>query len=179
MDAFRINNEVTLDRKKAGFKPRPLIFSHTGAQKVFEEYDKNHYPYYKYYAVSDQEIRLIEECNGVIGVVAENFWLVGADTKMKKEFWPEQFKNGIPYIIQTMKYINSKTQKQAFSNVGLGTDFDGLADAPADLYCNSQLKYLIQAMKSDSEIAPFIEKITSGSAIRILEYGWGLGKRIA
>lgn len=173
-DVFAINRKHTILRAAQGKQPRPLVFTHTGAQVIFDYYNQGHYPYYKYYAVSDEEIVAISECDGVIGILAENFWLVGADTHLKKEFPPAQFQDGIPYILQTIKYINSMTPKKDFRNIAIGTDFDGLADAPRDLCKPRQLGDLIEAMKSDPEIGPdAVDRITSGNALRLLERGWG------
>jgi hypothetical protein len=72
-----------------------------------------------------------------------------------------------------MKYINSKTKSKDYSHLGIGTDFDGLADSPADLYTNSQLKDLISAMQADPVVAPYVDKITWSNSLRILEHGWG------
>jgi microsomal dipeptidase-like Zn-dependent dipeptidase len=171
---FEINRQNNADRVAQGKLPRPLVFTHVGAQAIYDYYDQGHYPYYKFYNVSDEEIDLMSECNGVIGVIPENFWLVGADTHLKKEFQPFQFQYGIPYIVETMKYINAKTRTKKFDNIGIGTDFDGLADNPKDLYKASLLGSLITALKTDPDIGPeYTKKITSQNAERLLKYGWG------
>jgi microsomal dipeptidase-like Zn-dependent dipeptidase len=174
-EVIALNRDLNVIRAGEGKAKRPLVFTHTGAQQVYDYYDLGHYPFYKYYAVSDEEIAAIEECGGVIGVIAENFWLVGADTHMKKEFRPGQFKFGIPYMIQTMKYINSKTVNKQFDHIGIGTDFDGLADNPKDLYKNKQMADLILAMQRDPELnqKDYIAKITYLNSKRLLQYGWG------
>ena len=109
-----------------------------------------------------------------MGVIPENFWLVGADTHMKKDgFNPDDFKKGIKYIIETIVYINSKTAHQDFRNIGIGTDFDGLADNPADLYKASQLDVLIAAIRAIPGITePQVNAIASGNALRLLRNGW-------
>ena len=172
-DVLEINRTSNILRVRDGLKPRPIVFTHTGAQQIYKYYDQGHYPYYKYYDASDEEIHLISECDGTIGVLPENFWLVGADSHMRKEFRPGQFRDGISYIIQTMKYINSKTRKKDFSNISIGTDFDGLADAPGDLHKPSQLGALIDALKSDPEITEEqVRWITCENALRVMENGW-------
>ncbi len=175
-EVFMLNRDVTIARKAKGLNPRPIVFTHTGAQQIYEYYDHRNYPFYKYYSVSDKEIDLICECNGVIGIIAEVFWLTGGDANMPKQFKPEQFRFGIPYMIQTMKYINSKTRTKQYDNVGIGTDFDGLADNPKDLFKNKQLKDLIEAMKNDPELnqGDYIAKITSLNTKRVLKDGWGI-----
>lgn len=165
-DVFEIN---------AGrLKPRPLVFTHVGAQEIFKKYNKNKFPDYNYYNVSDYDIKQICKCNGVIGVIPEDFWLAGGDTHLRKYgLHPKDFRYGIPYIIETIKYINLKSDKQDYSNVAIGTDFDGLADNPKDLYLNSQLSDLFTAMQKDGGFTPEqIKKIASGNALRLLREGW-------
>jgi microsomal dipeptidase-like Zn-dependent dipeptidase len=176
-DVIKITKDANEDRMARGLVARPLVFSHVGAQHIFEKYNKvASLQHFKYYDVCDEEIMQISELDGVIGVIPENFWLTGADANMRKQgFKPADFKYGIKYVIETMKYINSKTEHRKFDNVGIGTDFDGLADNPADLYLNSQIGALIKAMEGDPEINQndYIAKITSGNALRILRTGWG------
>ncbi|RKR84045.1 membrane dipeptidase (peptidase family M19) [Mucilaginibacter gracilis] len=170
-DVFALNRKR---RDEEGQPLRPLTFTHTGAQQVYEYYDQDRYPFYKHYCVSDEEIALIAECDGVIGIIPEDFWLTGADSNLRKEFRAMRFENGIGYMIQTMKYIKSKSPCKDFRHVGIGTDFDGLADNPKDLFKNKQLADLITAMKNDPEFQPKdITAITSGNAMRLLRLGWG------
>jgi microsomal dipeptidase-like Zn-dependent dipeptidase len=83
------------------------------------------------------------------------------------------FQFRIEFIVETIEYINSKTRTKQYDNISIGTDFDGLADAPKDLYKPSQLDKLIKAL-GDHKISPDnIKKITSGNALRLLRYGWG------
>jgi microsomal dipeptidase-like Zn-dependent dipeptidase len=174
-EVFEINRQFNAGRIRDNKSLRPLVFTHVGAQQIYDYYDQGHYPYYKYYDVSDEEIAAIEECGGVIGVLAENFWLTGADTHLRKEFWPDQFRYGIPYVIETMKYINSRTTSKKFDHVAIGTDFDGLADAPKDLYVHSQLRDLFSAMRADPDISDDdIKKVCYINAQRVLKNGWGI-----
>jgi microsomal dipeptidase-like Zn-dependent dipeptidase len=152
--------------------PRPLAFTHVGAQKVFEKYAKGAYPNYNYYNVSKEEIIAIEKCGGVIGVIPENFWLTGCDTHIKGVD-AKTFKKGIKYIIETMLYINSVTEKKEFDTVAIGTDFDGFADAPKDLYVASQLGDLLKQMGDAGITQQQIKKITHKNAERLLQKGWG------
>ena len=172
-EVFDMNRAHAKKRLSRGLRARPLVFTHVGARQIFEYYDQNHYPYYNFYNVSDEEIDAICEFDGVMGIVVENFWLTGADTHLK-EFPAFQFQNGIAYILETIKYINSKTRTKGFDNIAIGTDFDGLADAPKDLYKPRQLGALIDAMKADPAFKPeYIRKITRCNAHRLLEFGWG------
>ena len=174
-EVFEINRHHNEQRVKEGKTPRPLVFSHVGAQHIFDKYDTvPQYQHYGYYNVRDEDIAGISDCDGVMGVIPENFWLVGADTHMKKDgFNPDDFKKGIKYIIETIVYINSKTEHQDFRNIGIGTDFDGLADNPADLYKASQLDVLIAEIRAIPGITePQVNSITSGNALRLLRNGW-------
>ena len=171
-DVFRIN----ANRKKVGKALRPLTFTHTGSQTLFEQYDARYnngrYENFKYYDASDQEIDQICDCSGVIGVIPENFWLVACDTKLDKHY-ARLFRDGIPYIVETILCINSKTRSKDFDNISIGTDFDGFADAPRDLYKPSQLGALIQALRDAKITEKQIRKITNLNALRLLREGWG------
>ncbi len=174
-EVFELNREETKRRHLLGKKSRPLTFTHTGAQHVFTKYDQGKFENFKYYSVSDEEIHCISECDGVIGILPETFWLVGANTHLKEDgFDPAKFRDGIKYMIETMIYINSKTIKKDFSNIAIGTDFDGLVDDPEDFYKAEQIPHLVTAMKKNLEIgAKNVPKILHENAMRLLEYGWG------
>jgi microsomal dipeptidase-like Zn-dependent dipeptidase len=166
---------MNLDRKKEGKKIRPLTFSHVGSQHIFETY--NHYKkyeHYKYYDVNEDEINSICKCDGVIGIIPENFWLVGADTHLK-EFNPDKFRKGIPFMIETMKYINSQTLTKDYDNIAIGSDFDGFADSPEDFFIAPHIARLLAALKNDPEefTDDRIKKIFYLNAQRLLENGWG------
>lgn len=159
-DVFCINSKRAV--------PRPLVFSHVGLQNVFDRYDFGLYTNYKFYDLSKEEVKQIcQHGDGVIGIIPELFFLAGSNRAA-----PLDEQKGIPYMIETMKAINRYTLKQQFDNVAIGTDFDGLATNPKDLYLNHQLGGLYQAMQADPEIAPHIQKITHGNALRLLQYGW-------
>jgi microsomal dipeptidase-like Zn-dependent dipeptidase len=166
-EVFKLNEE----RPKEGKKMRPLTFTHTGARHIFEKYEgcnRNAYDNYKFYDACDEEIDWICECEGTIGVIPENFWLIGCDPTLNKN----EYKNGSDYIVETIEYINRKTRTKEYDNISIGTDFDGLADAPNDLYKPSQLHKLIERLRSAGISDPHIRKITSENALRLLRYGW-------
>ncbi len=171
-DVFDLNKERMTDGKKL----RPLTFTHTGAQYIFEKYDRQYnqdaYDNYKFYDASEEEIDWICECGGTIGIIPENFWLIGCDTNLNKNY-KERFKNGIEYIVETIEHINCKTRTKKYDNISIGTDFDGFADAPKDLYKPSQLQSLIEALRHKGICDENIKKITSGNALRLLRCGWG------
>ena len=66
-DVFALN-------KARGYN-RPIVFSHSGAKAIFDR--NNSYLNYGFYNADDEEIGLIKECKGVIGVIPEIFWLKG------------------------------------------------------------------------------------------------------
>jgi microsomal dipeptidase-like Zn-dependent dipeptidase len=152
---------------------RPVVFTHTGAEAVFEAHDAGKYPNFRFYCVTDEEIASICACGGTIGVIPEVFWLAGGDTHLKCEGLPPKlFRNGIPYMVETIKYINSRTPDKDYSNISIGTDFDGYSDEPQDLYEASELDALIEALRAEHISDESIRKITSGNALRVLEKGW-------
>jgi microsomal dipeptidase-like Zn-dependent dipeptidase len=182
-DAFGIAREVNAERKAKGLDLRPLAFTHVGLQSIFMKYD--HRPElqnYKFYDIDPEEISAISECEGIMGVVPENFWLVGADRKEQGAgIEPGNYRDGIQYIVETMVAINELTIRKDFSNIGIGTDFDGLADAPRDLFAPRQLGALIEAIHTKVRTLPgmtdqaandIVRAITSGNAYRVLERGW-------
>ena len=83
-------------------------------------------------------------------------------------------------MVETIQYINSMTPTKDYSHISIGTDFDGFADAPQDLYEATQLDALIEALREaltqelkDPRIADeAVKRITSGNALRVLENGW-------
>lgn len=174
-NVFEINRCITTARK--GLPPRPLAFTHVGLQSIFEKY--NHVPElqaYKFYDIDEEEVLAICACNGVIGVIPENFWLTGADRKLqgREGIEPEDYRHGLCFIVETIVAINKMTKGKDFSNIAIGTDFDGFADAPADLYVPRQLADLVTAIKTIDNITDEqVEMITSGNARRLLELGWG------
>jgi microsomal dipeptidase-like Zn-dependent dipeptidase len=169
-DVFDLNRK----RLDEGKKMRPLTFTHTGAKYIFEQYEvcnQNAYDNYKFYDVCDEEIDWICECDGTIGIIPENFWLIGCSANLNKNE-KEKYENGINYIVKTIQYINSKTRRKKYDNISIGTDFDGFADAPKDLYKPSQLHSLIKALRKEIS-DEYVRKITSENALRLLRYGWG------
>jgi microsomal dipeptidase-like Zn-dependent dipeptidase len=173
-NVFEINRHISAANK--GRLPRPLTFTHVGLQSVFETH--NHVPElqsYKFYDIDEEEILAICDCEGVIGVIPENFWLTGVDRKIKGSgIEPGDYRNGINFVIETMSAINEKTIRKDFSNISIGTDFDGFADAPKDLYVPKHLIDLVNAVKGIKGItSKQVEAITSGNARRLLERGWG------
>jgi microsomal dipeptidase-like Zn-dependent dipeptidase len=93
--------------------------------------------------------------------------LIGCDQNLNKSE-KEKFKKGIEYIVETVEYINCKTRTKNYDNISFGTDFDGFADAPNDLYKPSQLRSLIEAMRRKGICDRNIRKITSENALRLL-----------
>ncbi len=182
-EAIAIVGEVNRDRKSKGLKKRPLAFTHVGLQSIFTKYDKRpDLQNYRFYDIDQEEIEGISECDGIIGIVPENFWLVGADRKEQGNgIEPGNYRDGIEYIVETMIAINDLTINKDFSNIGIGTDFDGLADAPRDLFVPRQLGALIEAIRKKVGTLPGVTEqraneivlaITSGNAYRVLERGW-------
>jgi microsomal dipeptidase-like Zn-dependent dipeptidase len=169
-------------RRNAGrAKPRPIVFTHTGAQKVFTKYSVKEYDNFAFYCVSAEEVARIVACDGTIGVIPEVFWLAGGDTHLKCQGLPPKlFRNGIPYMVETIQYINSLTPNKDYRHISIGTDFDGFSDEPQDLYEATQLDALIEALREalkkelgNEVIADrAVKRIMSGNALRVLENGW-------
>ncbi|MDB5283295.1 MAG: Zn-dependent dipeptidase [Bacteroidota bacterium] len=180
-----IRTQVFTKNAQRGDKLRPLIFSHVGCQAVYDKYDGQHqitdpqtgsthgrFHDFGYYNVTDDEIRLVHACKGVIGIIPENFWLTGGNTHMQCDgYKPKDFRKGIKYIVETMEHIHSVTG--TYENIGIGSDFDGLADAPSDLFSHAQMGNLTEAMSDAGISDDNIKAIMHGNAMRVLENGWG------
>lgn len=147
---------------------RPVIFSHTGVEALFDGPEE--YQNFKYMEASDEEIKEIQACGGVIGIIFMNYWLVGNDTHTYKGE-KKDFKRGIEYVIKTIKYIRDKTG--GYDHISFGSDFDGLADAPADLKNPSFYPDLLERLRQELKISPAdMRKITHENAMRVLRDGW-------
>jgi microsomal dipeptidase-like Zn-dependent dipeptidase len=126
----------------------PVIASHIG---VFEN---NPNPY----NLKDKEIEWIAGTGGVIGVIFMNYWLA-----------PYERKQGIDYIIQTIKHLVDIAGPK---HVALGSDFDGFTDPPDDIKDISKLKFLTQRMVAENFPESQILDILGGNILRVLRQGW-------
>ncbi|MFH1050401.1 MAG: membrane dipeptidase, partial [bacterium] len=131
---------------------KPLIFSHVGVQKY------NWHPMNP----NDEEIKIIADSGGVIGVIFMNHWLSRYSTKRD---------NGIENLAKTIEHL---VKTGGVDCVAIGTDFDGFTDPPDDLKDISELPKLIQYLSKLNGISENdIEKIMGGNAMRLLKEGWG------
>lgn len=133
---------------------RPLVFSHVGVQSVFDDPMNP----------SDEEIRLIQECNGIIGIILDNYWLNGSDDDLLDD------NPGIPFIMRSIKAVHDITN--TYDNIGFGSDYDGFTDPSDDLQDCSKMPYLTEAMLQTGIEENDIKKILGGNAMRVLENGW-------
>ena len=140
--------------KARGNDMRPLVFSHVGVRSIFDDIMNP----------NDEEIRQIQDCNGVIGVILDNFWLNGTDDELL------DYNPGIPDIIKTMKVIRDVTG--TYDNIAFGSDFDGFTDPADDLQDISKMPYLTEAMLKEGFGEDDVKKILGGNAMRVLENGW-------
>lgn len=163
---------------------RPLTFSHGGSQQLFEKYQRatgvTKYAHHKYYAASTTDIQEMEACEGVIGIIMENWWLTGVDPRLPEyQGWEL---SGIDCVMETIYSINEQTTKKDFSIISIGTDFDGFTDTPQDLYLYEHFGKLLERMRSEMKFQngqmvrvfteAIIEKIFRGNALRMLKNGW-------
>jgi len=175
-DVFAIRADVNVQRLAEKKHPRPLVFTHVGSREVFDRHDNGMYTNYGFYDVSEQEIKQVCNGGGLIGIIPEIFFLAGSNraAQIPGVIVSDELL-GIPYIIETMKAINKYTPGQDYDYIGIGTDFDGLATNPKDLYLNRQLSQLFTAMRADPELGKGdrVEKITYKNSAKLLRYGWG------
>ncbi|RZK12959.1 MAG: hypothetical protein EOO46_01150 [Flavobacterium sp.] len=148
---------------------RPLVFSHVGVQENFDDIDGK-YAGFRFMGATDDEISKIKECGGVIGIVGENYWLTGNDNHTSSSS-TRNYKDGIQYIIDTIKYIYTITQ--SYDYISIGSDFDGFANSPRDFKNPRYFKNLVERLKKEKISDADIDAITHKNALRVLEAGWG------
>lgn len=146
-DVYEIN-------KARGSKKRPLVFTHMGVRKFCKGELKT---------PDDFEIKEIQECGGVIGIIFMNYWLCGKEGK------PD---DGLDNIINVVKYI-AGVCGGSYDNIAVGTDMDGFTQPVDDLYNPSQMVRLTQAMLDAGISDENIRKVLGGNAIRVMAEGWG------
>lgn len=146
-EIFDMNN-------KRGNSRRPLVFTHTGIRPNVHG---------EKLTPTIEEIKKIRACNGVIGVIFMNYWLVGKDVK------PD---NGIDNIVKTIKDI-SVICDGSFDNIAIGTDMDGFTQPVDDLYCSDQMQKLTLAMLQSGIKPDDIKKVLGLNAMRVMSEGWG------
>ncbi|MDQ3022575.1 MAG: dipeptidase [Bacteroidota bacterium] len=149
-DVYKLNE----DRESRGLKKRPLVFTHTGIRDNCTK---------ELLTPTKEEIIRIQKCNGIIGVIFMNYWLVGT------EGIPD---DGIENIVKTINDI-AAICGSSYDNIAIGTDMDGFTQPVDDLYSPVQMPRLTQAM-IDSKIKPEdIKKVLGENAIRVMKDGWG------
>ena len=162
-----LTHSTPLARKKVyeinsslGDNKRPLVFSHVGVQKLFSDQSSSD----KLYNPNEDEIREIHKCRGVIGLIADNYWLFGQEEKFL------QYNPGIPKLIETIDYIHDITG--TYENIAIGTDYDGFTDTSDDLEDPSEMPNLTQALLYHIKDPEQVKMILGGNALRVLKEGW-------
>ena len=140
-----------------------------GGQEKFDDIG-GHYSAFKFMGATDEEIMKIKACDGVIGIVGENYWLTGNDNHTSSTK-TRHYKDGIKYIVETIKHIYSVTK--SYETISIGSDFDGFANAPRDFKNPRYFKNLVEALKKENMTDKDINAITHQNALRVLEMGWG------
>ena len=126
--------EVFDINRSLGDSKRPIVFSHAGVQKLFSDQTNPD----KVYNLDDVEIMEIQKCHGVIGLIADNYWLFGEEEKFLEN------NPGIPKLIETIDYIHNVTG--TYENIAIGTDYDGFTDTSDDLEDPSKMPNLTRSL---------------------------------
>jgi membrane dipeptidase len=150
---FEINRSL-------GDNRRPLVFSHAGVQKLFKDQSNKD----KLYNLDDDEIREIHNCHGVIGLIADNYWVFGEEEKLF------QYNPVIPKLIETIDNIHDITG--TYENIAVGPDYDGFTDTSDDLPDPSEMPNLTRALLSHIKDPAQVKLILGGNALRVLKEGW-------
>jgi microsomal dipeptidase-like Zn-dependent dipeptidase len=139
---------------------RPLVFSHAGVQKVFSDQSNSD----KVYNLDEDDIREIHQCHGVIGLIADNYWVFGEEEKFL------EYNPGIPKLIETIDYIHQVTS--TYENIAIGTDYDGFTDTSDDLKDPSKMPNLTRSLLNHIKDPGQVKLILGGNALRVLKEGW-------
>jgi membrane dipeptidase len=98
------------------------------------------------------------------------YFLVGLDTHMDGEI-TTKMDNCIEHVIATIEYIRQKTG--SYENIAVGSDFDNMGNAPADLKDASYFPALLDRIKKIPSInEEEVAMITQKNALRVLREGW-------
>jgi microsomal dipeptidase-like Zn-dependent dipeptidase len=162
-----LTHSTPLARKKVyeinrslGDNRRPLVFSHVGVQKLFSDQSSLD----RLYNPDEDEIKEIHNCHGVIGLIADNYWVFGEEEK------PFQYNPGIPKLIETIDYIHGITG--TYENIAIGTDYDGFTDTSDDLKDPSEMPNFTRALLDHINDPAQVKLILGGNALRVLGEGW-------
>jgi len=128
---------------------RPLVFSHVGV-RVKNKSSMN---------PTDEEIKAIADCGGVIGVIFMNFWLES-----------EEQKEGLDLIVETIQHLKNIGGVDC---IAIGSDFDGFTDPPDDIKDISEMPKLTKKLLSSGFNEVEFEKIMGKNIVRVLHDGWG------
>ncbi len=127
----------------------PIVASHVGVTELNDD------PY----NLSDDDIEIIAQSGGAIGVIFMTYWLDAAHPQ-----------NGLDTIWRTAEHIQQVTG--SWDHVTLGTDFDGFTDPPDDVSDASQLAAVTDMLLARGVAEDDVKKILGGNAQRVLETGW-------
>lgn len=127
----------------------PIVASHVGVTELNDD------PY----NLGDDDIEIIAQSGGAIGVIFMTYWLDAAHPQ-----------NGLDAIWRTAEHIQQVTG--SWDHVTLGTDFDGLTDPPDDVSDASQLAAVTDMLLARGVAEDDVKKILGGNAQRVLETGW-------
>ncbi|MBK6504120.1 MAG: membrane dipeptidase [Ignavibacteria bacterium] len=152
-------SDVYAINEARGSSARPLVFTHTGVRAFCKR---------EMISPDDFEIKEIQKCGGVIGIILMKYWLCGSEST--PDF-------GIEHIINTIRHI-ANVCGGSYDNISIGTDMDGFTQPVDDLYEPSQMVRLTQAMLSDGIAEENIKKILGGNALRVMAEGWGDQKNL-
>ncbi len=162
-----LTHSTPLARKKVfeinrslGDNKKPLVFSHAGVQKLFKDQSSSD----KLYGLAEDEITEIHHCHGVIGLIADNYWVFGQEEKFL------EYNPVIPKLIETIDYIHDMTG--TYENIAVGTDYDGFTDTSDDLLDPSEMPNLTRALLNHIKDRAQVKLILGGNALRVLKEGW-------
>jgi microsomal dipeptidase-like Zn-dependent dipeptidase len=146
-------------------RPRPLVFSHSGVDTLFVpvkdfETDIKCCP-------SEDEVKEIIACKGVIGVILMNYWLNGIE-----EDNLFKFDGGLQLVIKTIIELQ-RIGNGSCDHIAIGSDLDGFTQVSDDLSTSAQLQLIPTELAKNNFTKQEIKKICHENYLRVLQLGWG------
>jgi microsomal dipeptidase-like Zn-dependent dipeptidase len=158
--------EINRERQLQGKKLRPLVFSHTGIRSCINP-DNEMFEGDLMALPSNEEVKEIIACRGVIGVIFMNYWL---DGKEEDNFFKKE--TGLELVINTMLKLK-EIGLGSCEHIAIGSDLDGFTQVPDDLVTAGDMQKIPIALNKAGFTQNEIRQICHENYIRVLELGWG------
>lgn len=182
-----VNEYDTMEKSKSPktHKEGDEKYKNSVDSRIFNNWDIN---------LSDEEIKIIHESNGLIGISFDERIIAGkqmldkisklssSNPQAKESLWAEAFIQNISHIVKVINDGNSNKKDTIWNCIAIGSDFDGVIN-PADTFATaenfSRFEDIIKQKLNESKtvnpllqnqnIDEIVQGIMSKNALRFLE----------